>query len=170
VPGLKDDLQSSLVRLNQSAPEIRASAFVSLDGLMLASALPPGTNEDAIAAMSATVLALGERTTREFAVGSLNQVYFKGADGYILLQGAGDDGVLVVVTDGSAKLGVLFLLISRTAGEIRQMVRQAITPKSPPAQTPQTTPAQTPPQQQPPPQTRPPSAPGTTQQPVPWGS
>ncbi|MBN2380010.1 roadblock/LC7 domain-containing protein [candidate division WOR-3 bacterium] len=160
MPGLKDDLHASLIRLNQSAPEIRASAFVSLDGLMLASALPPGTNEDAIAAMSATVLALGERTTREFAVGVLDQVYFKGAEGYILLQGAGDDGVLVVVTDGTAKLGVLFLLIHRTAGEIRQMVRQAITPKAPP----------TPQPQQPTPQTRPPTAPGTTQHTVPWGS
>jgi len=157
VPGLKDDLQASLIRLNQSAPEIRASAFVSLDGLMLASALPPGTNEDAIAAMSATVLALGERTTREFAIGALNQVYFKGADGYILLQGAGDDGVLVVVTDGTAKLGVLFLLIMRTSGEIRQLVKQAIMPRSAPI----TTPAQ---------QSRPPGAPGAPQQTVPWGS
>jgi predicted regulator of Ras-like GTPase activity (Roadblock/LC7/MglB family) len=129
VPGLKDELQSALVRLNQSAPEIKASAFVSLDGLMLASALPSGTNEDAIAAMSATVLGLGERTTKEFTAGELEQVYFKGKEGYIILQAAEEDGVLVVVTDETAKLGILFLLLKRTSDEIRFTVSRAITPK-----------------------------------------
>ncbi|NLI97995.1 hypothetical protein GX441_04965 [bacterium] len=125
-----DELQGALARLNQSAPEIRASAFISLDGLMLASALPQGTNEDAIAAMSATVLAIGERTTREFSVGALEQTYFKGIDGYILLQGAGEDGVLVTVTGPNAKLGILFLLLKRTIDEIRQLVRKAIAPQT----------------------------------------
>jgi len=153
VPGLKDDLQAALVRLNQSAPEIRASAFVSLDGLMLASSLPAGTNEDTIAAMSATVLGLGERTTREFAVGTLQQVYFKGSDGFILLRAVGDDGVLALVTDGTAKLGILFLLLTKTAEEIRLLVKRAITPQVPPAQ----------------PKTEPPAGSGT-QPGVPWGA
>lgn len=132
MPGLKDDLQAVLMRLDKSAPEIRASAFVSLDGLMLASALTPETNEDAVAAMSATVLGLGERTTKEFAVGSLEQVYFRGVGGYIILQEAGEEGVLVVVTDDTAKLGILFLLLSRAAAEIREVIRQALVPKVPP--------------------------------------
>jgi predicted regulator of Ras-like GTPase activity (Roadblock/LC7/MglB family) len=131
VPGLKDDLQNALIRLNQSAPEIRASAFVSLDGLMLASALPSGTNEDAIAAMSATVLGLGERTTKEFVVGELEQVYFKGRQGYIILQAAGEDGALVAVTDETAKLGILFLLLKRASDEIRLIVSRAIAPRVP---------------------------------------
>lgn len=155
MPGLMDELQGALVRLNQSAPEIRASAFVSLDGLMLASAIPQGTNEDAIAAMSATVLALGERTTREFSVGALDQIYFRGMDGYILFQGAGDDGVLVTVTGQNAKLGILFLLTKRTVDEIRLLVRRAITPQQ--IQTPLR-------QQEPPPVSQ---GPGTN---IPWGS
>lgn len=136
MPGLKDELQEVLIHLNRSAPEIKSSAFVSLDGLMLASALPSGTDEDAIAAMSATVMGLGERTTKEFAVGELEQAYFRGGGGYIILQAAGDDGVLVAVTDESAKLGILFLLLSRTAEEIRIIVNRAIAPKvpSPPPQ------------------------------------
>ena len=153
MPGLKDELQEVLIRLNRSAPEIRSSAFVSLDGLMLASALPSGTNEDAIAAMGATVLGLGERTTKEFAVGELEQVYFKGGGGYIILQAAGDDGVLVVVTDESAKLGIMFLLLSRTTREIRIIVNRAIAPKIPPP----------PPR----PEDRP-SGPATGQSPSPW--
>lgn len=154
MPGLKDELQEVLVRLNRSAPEIRSSAFVSLDGLMLASALPGGTDEDAIAAMSATVLGLGERTTKEFAVGELEQVYFKGRAGFIILQAAGDDGVLVAVTDESAKLGILFLLLTRTANEIRLIVNRAISPKIPPPPHPE--------------DKR--SGPATGQSPSPWSS
>lgn len=128
MPGLKDDLQAVISQLKKSAPEIRASAFVSLDGLMLASAMPEDTNEDAVAAMSATVLGLGERTTKEFATGELEQVYFKGSEGYIILQSAGEEGVLVVVTNSNAMLGILFLLVRRTAGEIRTLVRKALAP------------------------------------------
>ncbi len=145
MPGLKDDLQGALVRLNQSAPEITSSAFVSLDGLMLASALPPSTNEDAIAAMSATILGLGERTTKEFAVGGLEQVYFKGKQGFIILQATGDDGMLVAVTNETAKLGILFLLLARTAKEIRALVSRAIAPKTSFAPTPAPTQQETPP-------------------------
>ncbi|GEM_PF-1216055 len=161
MPGLKDELNSALVRLNQSAPEIKASAFISLDGLMLASALPEGSNEDAIAAMSATVLGLGERTTREFAVGELQQVYFKGKDGFIVLQAAGEDGVLVIVTDSSAKLGIIFLLLSRTANEIQAIVQKALTPVTLPVTQPVTPPV-TPPVTQPITQSAPPNATHTT--------
>lgn len=152
MPGLKDDLQAVMMQLKKSAPEIRASAFVSLDGLMLASATPAETNTDSVAAMSATVLGLGERTTKEFATGELEQVYFKGSDGYIILQSAGDEGVLVVVTEANALLGILFLLIRKTASEIRSLVRQALAPTSSALR-----------------QGEPPSA-GSAQPNVPWGA
>ncbi len=152
MPGLKDDLQAVMMQLKKSAPEIRASAFVSLDGLMLASATPAETNTDSVAAMSATVLGLGERTTKEFATGELEQVYFKGSDGYIILQSAGDEGVLVVVTEANALLGILFLLIRKTAAEIRSLVRQALAPTSSALR-----------------QGEPPSA-GSAQPNVPWGA
>jgi len=67
--GLEERLKSLLFALNDSAPEIEASAVISMDGLMLASALPPETNDDDVAAIAATLLGLGERTVEEFKHG-----------------------------------------------------------------------------------------------------
>lgn len=120
MPGLEDRLRLLLYRLNQSAPEILASAVVSMDGLMLASALPPNTHDDDVAAISATLLGLGERTVHEFRQGDLQQVYVKGDKGYTIITNTGQDNVLVVVTNENAKLGVIFFHIKIAAREIAQ--------------------------------------------------
>ena len=118
--GLEEKLRGLLLRLNQAAPEIQASAVVSMDGLMLASALPPGTNDDDIAAIAATLLGLGDRTVQEFRQGKLQQVYVKGDRGYTIITNTGQDNVLVVVTDENVKLGLIFLHIKLVAKEITQ--------------------------------------------------
>lgn len=118
MPGLEGKLRGILSRLNEAAPEIQASAVVSMEGLMLASALPPGTNDDDIAAMSATLLGLGDRTVQEFQHGKLQQVYVKGDKGYTVITNTGQDNVLVVVTGANAKLGLIFLHIKLAAREI----------------------------------------------------
>ena len=59
-----DLLQQSLEDLNGSTADIEASALISTDGLMIASALPHGMDEDRIGAMSAALLSLGERAAR----------------------------------------------------------------------------------------------------------
>ncbi len=118
MPGLEDRLRTILHRLHQTAPEIHASAVVSMDGLMLASALPPGTNDDDVAAISATLLGLGERTVQEFRQGTLKQVYVKGDKGYTIITNTGQENVLVVVTGEQAKLGLIFFHIKIVAKEI----------------------------------------------------
>ncbi|NLI97828.1 hypothetical protein GX441_04110 [bacterium] len=120
MPGLEDKLKAILFKLSQSSPEIQASAVVSMDGLMLASALSPGTKDDDVAAIAATLLGLGERTVEEFRQGSLEQVYVKGSKGYTIITNTGQDTVLVVVTDENAKLGLIFFQIRIVAREIVQ--------------------------------------------------
>jgi len=118
--GLEEKLRGLLFRLNQAAPEIEASAVVSIDGLMLASALPAGTNDDDVAAIAATLLGLGDRTVQEFRHGNLQQVFVKGEGGYTVITNTGQDNVLVVVTDEKAKLGLILLQIKLAAREIAQ--------------------------------------------------
>ncbi len=118
--GLEEKLRGLLFRLNQAVPEIEASAVVSIDGLMLASALPAGTNDDDVAAIAATLLGLGDRTVQEFRHGSLQQVFVKGEGGYTVITNTGQDNVLVVVTDEKAKLGLILLQIKLAAREIAQ--------------------------------------------------
>lgn len=120
MPGLEDKLRAILFKLSQSSPEIQASAVVSMDGLMLASALPAGTKDDDVAAISATLLGLGERTVEEFRQGTLEQVYVKGSKGYTIITNTGQDTVIVVVTDENAKLGLIFFQIKIVAKEVSQ--------------------------------------------------
>ena len=50
-----------LRELQASSPDTEASAVVSVDGLIMASSLPAGVEEDRVSAMSAAMLSLGER-------------------------------------------------------------------------------------------------------------
>ena len=54
-----------LRNMQAAAPDIEASAVVSVDGLIMASALQQGVEEDRVSAMSAAMLSLGERISTE---------------------------------------------------------------------------------------------------------
>lgn len=67
-----NQLQQILNDLNGSTADIEASALISTDGLMMASALPQGMDEDRVGAMTAALLSLGDRAAKELAVGHCN--------------------------------------------------------------------------------------------------
>lgn len=115
-------LQQALGELNGSTADIEASALISTDGLMIASALPSGTDEDRIGAMSAALLALGDRTARELARGQLNRVLIQGERGYVIMSSAGPEAVLTVLAKPNAKLGLIFLDIKRAAETLSQLI------------------------------------------------
>ena len=117
-----DAMAEILADLNGSSGDIEASAVVSLDGLMMASLLPANVEEDRVAAMSAALLALGERTARELARGTLSQILIQGAEGYVIMTAAGSEAVLTVLTKKDAKLGLVFLDISRAAKELGSLL------------------------------------------------
>lgn len=115
-------LQQLLSSFVSSTAEVQGASLVSLDGLPLYSALPAGSDENRVAAMAAALLALGERTLRELARGTLDQVLVKGSGGYVLVIRAGADAVLEVITSQEAKLGLVLLEAGRCANEAAQML------------------------------------------------
>ena len=108
--------------LQISAPDIEASAVVSVDGLIIASALPPDVEEDRVSAMSAAMLSLGERIASELGRGILDQVYIRGANGYVILTSVGEEAVLTVLARKDAKLGLVFLDMRRAAEDLSQLI------------------------------------------------
>lgn len=80
-----------------------------MDGLIIASSLPAGVEEDRVSAMLAAMLSLGERIAAELGSGVLDQVYVKGESGYIVLTSIGDEAVLTILAPPRAKLGLVFL-------------------------------------------------------------
>ena len=108
--------------LQVSTPDIEASAVVSVDGLIMASSLPAGVEEDRVSAMSAAMLSLGERIASELGRGLLDQVYIRGENGYVFLMSVGEEAVLTVLARQQAKLGLLFLDMKRSAQELSKIV------------------------------------------------
>lgn len=111
-------INSILSDLNGSSTDIEASAVLSTDGLMIASMLQAGMDEDRVGAMSAALLSLGDRTAAELNRGTLEQVLIKGDKGYILMTHAGNDAVLTVLAKKNARLGLIFLDVRRAADSI----------------------------------------------------
>ena len=115
-------LNSILSDLNGSSADIEASAVLSTDGLMMASLLPGGMDEDRVGAMSAAMLSLGDRTAEELARGALEQVLIKGEAGYILMTHAGIEAVITVLAKPNARLGLIFLDVYRAAHHTKAML------------------------------------------------
>jgi predicted regulator of Ras-like GTPase activity (Roadblock/LC7/MglB family) len=115
-------LDSILNELNGTSADIEASGVISTDGLMMASRLPAGMDEDRVGAMSAAMLSLGDRTAQELARGRLEQVLIKGEQGYVLMTHAGGEAVITVMAKANAKLGLIFLDVKRAAENVAKLI------------------------------------------------
>jgi uncharacterized protein len=169
--------------------EVEAAAVISPDGLPMASALPPDVEEDRLAAMSASLLTLGERAAEGLEKGQLAQVLVEGEQGYVLLMSAGSDALLVAVMSREAKVGLVLFemrraaasiaavmdgsyrqapappVVDQTAGELADSLEgEPVAPAAPAAEAPYAEPAAEGPRAAPPPpepEAAPPSAPET---------
>jgi hypothetical protein len=117
-----EQMVERLRSMQAAAPEIEASAIVSVDGLIMASALPQEVEEDRVSAMSAAMLSLGERISGELGRGGLEQVYIKGDAGAIVLTSVGSEAVLTALARQDAKLGMIFLEMRRAAEDLTKLV------------------------------------------------
>jgi len=117
-----EEMVRLLKEFQATTPDIEASAVVSVDGLIIASSLPAEVEEDRVSAMSAAMLSLGERIAKELHRGSLEQVFVRGEEGYVLLIAVGNEAVLTALARKNAKLGLVFLDMERTAAELARLL------------------------------------------------
>lgn len=117
-----EQIQQVLKTLVTNTPDFEGAAVVSVDGLVLSSVLPAGTDEDRVSAMAAALLSLGERSSEELQRGSLEQVYVKGSTGYIVLMQVGAEAVLEAIAGPGAKLGMVLLEMKRATAELARLL------------------------------------------------
>ena len=117
-----EQMVARLQEMQAAVPDVQASAVVSVDGLVIASALPAETEEDRVSAMSAAMLSLGERIASELGRGVIEQVYIKGNNGYVVLTAVGEEAVLTVLARKEGKLGLIFLEMRRAAEDLANML------------------------------------------------
>ncbi len=108
--------------LRACIPDVEASAVVSPDGLIVASDFPEESDEDCVSAMSAAMLSLGDRIAAELGRGTLDQVYIRGANGYVVLMPAGQEAVLTLLARKQAKLGLILYDMKKAAADISQII------------------------------------------------
>ena len=123
-----EQLAMALDEFLQSAGDVEAVAVVSLDGLTMASALPPQIDEDRLGAMSAALLSLGERAAEGLGRGRLAQVFVEGEHGFVFLMAAGDNAVLAAITLPSCKIGLVLYEMRRSCRRIAEVLDRPLAP------------------------------------------
>ncbi len=108
------DKINKTIRDFETVPGVEGAALVSLDGLMISSALPE-SEQERVAAISAALLSLGEKATNELDRGLLLEIYVKGDKGYTLMTSVGDTALLLVLAKADAQLGLIFVDMKRMA-------------------------------------------------------
>lgn len=117
-----EQLNRILRSLQTASPDVEASALISEDGLMIASALPQHIEESRVAGMTATILSLGTRAAIELERGDVEEVLVRGTDGYAVMLAAGSGTLLLALATRNAKLGLIFLDMRRTVAEIKKIL------------------------------------------------
>lgn len=117
-----EELNRILRTLQAGTPEIEASALISEDGLLIASALPQHVDEMRVAGMSSTLLSLGSRAAHELTRGELTQVLIRGTQGYVVMVAAAQGTMLLVLATHEAKLGLVFLDMNRAVKDIARLL------------------------------------------------
>jgi hypothetical protein len=72
--------------------------------------------------MSAALLTLGERAATGLGKGELAQVFVEAAQGYVVLMAAGRNALLVAVTSGSAKVGLVLYEMRKAAARVAEIM------------------------------------------------
>ncbi|MXX52167.1 MAG: hypothetical protein F4Z39_14365 [Chloroflexi bacterium] len=108
--------------LRASTPGLEAAAVTSVEGIIIAASLPDDLGGARIDAMSAAMLALGERIAAELGRGELEQVFIKGRAGYALLKALDENCQLVVLASEDAQLGLLFLDMRAAGEDLRKLL------------------------------------------------
>lgn len=113
-------LSSIMQNFVTATSDVQGAVLVSPDGLTLSSSLPGGMDEERVSAMAAAMISLGERIGSELSRGNIERIYVEGDKGFGILNGCGEDAVLLVLASDSAKQGLLLLEIKRFLAELRK--------------------------------------------------
>ena len=120
-------LSQRLRDLRTNCPECESLAVVSVEGVMLASCLGDGADDDQLAAMSAALVGFGDRITRELGCGTLDHAVLRGKTGFVALMSLDESSALISVLREDANLGLALLDLRRTARDLQALDLEPIT-------------------------------------------
>lgn len=122
-------LEEKLRVLHTVVEGVKATVIVNNDGLLVA-AYPPEDEDDPhanptsspqVAAMSATLIGLAERTLRRLAQGDLERLLMEGQEGVMVVYPAGRASLAVLVQN-DAKLAHVLFAAKKAAAEVAEIL------------------------------------------------
>lgn len=122
-------LERSLKNLHIAVDGVKAVVVVNVDGLLVA-AYPPGdddnpyenpTSSPQVAAMSATLIGLAERTLARLEQGELQRLLIEGEEGVMVIYPAGR-AALAVLAVKDARMSHVLYATKRAAEEITEIL------------------------------------------------
>ena len=122
-------LEFVLEDLCKQLNSVQGAVIVSIEGFVVASYTPPSeferdsdeegtTDSPQVAAMAATLIALGERTLARLAQGELSRLLLEGASGAMLVVPASKRAAVALMVNNDAKMGLSFYALRRAAEEV----------------------------------------------------
>jgi predicted regulator of Ras-like GTPase activity (Roadblock/LC7/MglB family) len=124
-----ESLERILKTLHIAVDGVKASVIVNIDGLLVA-AFPPGnednphqnpTSSPQVAAMSATLIGLAERTLGRLAQGEMQRLMIEGEDGVMIVYPAGRAS-LAVLAQKDARLSHVLYATKKAAVDIMRVL------------------------------------------------
>ncbi len=123
-------LETTLAKLCHQLENVYGAVIVSIEGFVVAAYSPLQSenggdetiNSPQVAAMAATLIALGERTLARLAQGDLSRLLLEGNAGAMLIVPASKRAAVALMVDNTAKMGLALYALRRTAREIRAIL------------------------------------------------
>ena len=108
--------------LKRSTPNIKGISVVSSNGLTICSNLTD-SEEEKVAAITATLHSLGSNTITSFNRGDLHSLYIKSNNGYIIIGDINKSIVISVVTNFNMKIGVLLYELQKVKARLEKLFK-----------------------------------------------
>jgi predicted regulator of Ras-like GTPase activity (Roadblock/LC7/MglB family) len=130
-----DLLEGALKELCSKLEGIQGAVIVSIEGFVVASYSPiqsemdeedSPTSSPQVAAMAATLIALGERTLSRLAQGDMIRLLIEGNDGGMLVVPANRRSSVAVMVGREAKMGLVLYALQQSAKKISHILEGSV--------------------------------------------
>lgn len=129
-----DLLEDALMKMCAKLEGVQGAVIVSIEGFVVAAYTPHEneideegpTSSPQVAAMAATLIALGERTLSRLAQGEMHRLMVEGTDGGMVVVPANRRASVAVMVGREAKMGLVLYALQQNAQTISQILEGSV--------------------------------------------
>lgn len=118
---LKDDLEAVLTELD-SVGDIKLSAIISRQGLLMVSKASQGSDSEAFAALTATLHMSAESTTKRLSKEMPKSIVVETEEHNLITYSAGPNALIVVLASNEGFLGLILTELKKAAEKVKNLV------------------------------------------------